>query len=64
MRLPRMTIRRWMILIALVAVVLVAISTAALLVRDAREKARDERWTDPWLREQDDYQERVRRGVE
>lgn len=64
MRLPRMTIRRWMILVALVAVVLVAISTAALLVRDAREEARDERWTDPRLREQDDYQERVRRGVE
>jgi hypothetical protein len=53
-----------MVLIALVAVALVAIQMAALLVRDARQKAADERWADPWLREQDDYQERVRAGVE
>ena len=64
MRLPRMTTRRWMILIAWVAVTLVAISTVALLVRDAWQKAADERCTNPWLREQDDYQERVRKGVE
>ena len=64
MRLPRMTTRRWMLLIALVAVALVAIQTAALLVRDARQKAADERWTNPWLREQDAYEERVRTGVE
>jgi hypothetical protein len=64
MRLPRMTTRRWMVLIALVALALVAIQMAALLVRDARQKAADERWADAWLREQDDYQERVRAGVE
>jgi hypothetical protein len=59
-----MTTRRWRLLIALVAVALVAIPMAALLIRDARQKAADERWTDPWLREQDDYAERVRAGVE
>jgi hypothetical protein len=64
MRLSRLTTRRWMLLIAFVAVALVAIPMAALLIRDARQKAADERWTDPWLREQDDYAERVRAGVE
>jgi hypothetical protein len=64
MQLPRMTTRRWMLLIALVAVALVAIPMAALLIRDARQKAADERWTDPYLRAQDDYEEQVRTGVE
>lgn len=60
----RMTTRRWMLLIAMVAVALVAIPMAALLIRDARQKAADQRWTDPWLREQDDYAQRMQAGVE
>jgi hypothetical protein len=55
MRLPRMTIRMWMSLIAMLAVALAAIVTASSLMRDAREKEADERWATPWLRELDAY---------
>jgi len=48
----------------LVAVALVAIPMAALLLRDARQKAADERWSNPTLRAGDAYEERVRTGVE
>jgi hypothetical protein len=47
-----------------VAVAHVAIQMAALLVRNASQKAADERWADPSLREQDDFQERLRAGIE
>jgi hypothetical protein len=64
MRTPKMTTRRWMLVVALVAIALVAVPMAALLVRDAREKAEDERWANPWLRAGDDYDEAMRKLVE
>ena len=44
MRFPRMTTRRWMIVIALVAVVLSIIPLIGSVIWDARHKADDAKW--------------------
>lgn len=64
MRTPRMTTRGWMVIVALVAVALVAIPMAALLVRDSRQKAADERWSNPALRAHDAYEAWAQTGGE
>lgn len=50
-----MTTRRWMAAIGLIALALVVLDLALLMVRDARQKAADERWSDPYLRAEDAY---------
>lgn len=56
MRPPGMTTRRWILLVALTAMTLAAIPIVALLLRDARQRAADERWSDPLLRQQDAWE--------
>ncbi|WP_165247305.1 hypothetical protein [Paludisphaera soli] len=60
MRIPVMTTRRWMLAVALTAAALVALQMIAVLVWDARQRAADERWMDPYLRAEDQHAEGYR----
>ena len=54
MRLPQMTTRRWMIVVAICAIALVAYRIIALILWDARKKQADDRWlTNHWHWEED-----------
>lgn len=57
----KMTTRRWMLAVALIALGIVAAEWGAILIRDARQKAADERWADPYLRSEDEYATREAR---